>query len=246
MANTRRSSRSTASAASAAAADPEHSSPNKDTPDNQRDAAAIDSTHQAADAPHEKQDQKLEGSDPDLIPSSVSDTPTADQLAEAATTPIHSDVQEQEQEQKSSKHESTQDHGHDHDYDRDSHQHPAVNKDEHDSGPAEREDPQEPVHSLHLQSHIKGVPGHGHHATTAAEAEDHDAHADELNGSAPPMSGMTEAEPTKDLETLKHGKRTVEEDSNTIAEETQDYIAGAYKSPFRHTSKSEKAGKEER
>ncbi|KAF9575245.1 hypothetical protein EC968_003886 [Mortierella alpina] len=242
MANARRSSRSTARSASTAAADPEHDSANKDASDNQNDSAAIDSTHQAADTPHEKQDQKLEGSDPDLIPSSVSETSTADaadQLAEAATTPIQKDLQEQELEPKPSKDESTPDHDHN------SHPHPVVNEDEHASGPVDQEDPQEPVHSLHLQSHIKGVPGHGHHATTAVEAED-DASAEELNGTAPSLSGMTEAEPAQGLETMKHGKRAVEEDSNTIADETQDYLAGAYKSPFRHTSKSEKAGKEER
>ncbi|KAF9280431.1 hypothetical protein BGZ68_007242 [Mortierella alpina] len=237
MANARRSSRSTARSASTAAADPEHDSPNKDTSDNQSDSAAIDSTHQATEPPHQKRDQKLEETDPDLMPSSTSDSPTADQLAEAATTPINKDLQEQEQEQTESKNESSHDHDHDQD------PHPAGNKDEHASGPADKEDPQETVHSIHLQSHIKGVPGHGHHATTAVEDEGQDANADELNG-ASALSGTTEAEPG--LESLKHGKRAVEEDSNTIAEETQDYIAGAYKSPFRHTSKSEKAGKEER
>ncbi|KAF9942038.1 hypothetical protein BGZ67_003324 [Mortierella alpina] len=237
MATARRSSRSTARSASTAAADPERNSPNKDTPDGQSDSAAIDSTHQAADAPHEKQDQKLEGADPDLIPSATSDSPTADQLAEAATTPIHSDLQEQQQDQESSKKES----GHDRDHD--SHPHPADSKDEHASGPADKEDPQEPIHSLHLQSHIRGVPGHGHHATTAVDAEDNDENAEELNATDPPMSGKTEDEPAEGLETLKHGKRAVEDDSNTMAEE---YLTGAYKSPFRHTSKSEKAGKEER
>ncbi|KAF9962372.1 hypothetical protein BGZ72_006193 [Mortierella alpina] len=237
MANARRSSRSSARAASTAEADPERDSPNKDTPDNQSDSPAVDSTHQANDTPHEKLDQKLEANDPDLIRTST-DSPTADQLAEAATTPIHSDLQEHEQEHKTSKNESTHDHA--------SHQHPADDKDEHGSGSAEKEDPQEPMHSIHLQGHLKGVPGHGHHATTAVEADGHDPSEDELNGAVPPSAGMTEAESATGLDTLKYGKRAVEEDSNTIAEETQDYLTGTYKSPFRHTSKSEKAGKEER
>ncbi|KAF9583563.1 hypothetical protein BGW38_009166 [Lunasporangiospora selenospora] len=56
---------------------------------------------------------------------------------------------------------------------------------------------------------------------------------------------------TVELPTKIHhhiGKRTVDElDSNTVGDsEAQDYLAGAYKSPYRHTHKAEKVGREER
>ncbi|KAG0213728.1 hypothetical protein BGX28_003672 [Mortierella sp. GBA30] len=225
MPNSRKSTRSTAKAASGANSDPQSDASTNDTvnPD-QVDDSTVDSTHLANEPPHEKLDQKLEANDPDII--SASEPSTTEQLNEAATTPIHDDLQEQEQDEDEIKRESTEAH----DVHRD--------KGTMNMGSYAAETDNE-MNSIQLLGHIKGVPGLGHQDMAGSSQNDIVSHkTDDNNESIDEPEG---------LEALKHGKRSVDQDKNTVAEEeAHDYLAGAYKSPFRHTHKAEKAGKEER
>ncbi|KAI7818826.1 hypothetical protein BC939DRAFT_480120 [Gamsiella multidivaricata] len=235
MTNTRKSTRSKAAAASASNPEPqpEHSSSNESTPT----TTAVDSTHQATETAHAKDDQKLEANDSDLLQTSES-LPT-EQLSEAATTPINNEVEEEEPMKSTDHHQN-----------------------EHKESEAEakglRGDWLKQANAATMQTES------GAHAETTGTASE--------PGPVPAGGGIEEAQPIHEitatavdpiaagpipiandktpqaemLETNKHAKRAVEQDSNTVAEEEQDYLGGAYKSPFRHTHKAEKAGKEER
>ncbi|KAF9307729.1 hypothetical protein BG003_000304, partial [Podila horticola] len=141
---TRRSSRSQTKAAAAAAAESSESTiiPPEDTSlATPHDSAAatptsssIDTTHldQTSAQHHEKKDQSLEASDPDLNAGS-----TEDQVSDAVSTPINVEV---ESAPAGHHHEGTAEH-----------------KEEPELEPMKDA---EPVHEIHLVGHIKGVPNY--------------------------------------------------------------------------------------
>ncbi|GJJ74040.1 hypothetical protein EMPS_06398 [Entomortierella parvispora] len=190
-----------------------------------------DNAHQSSD-PHEKKDQVLEASDPDLNPTSSSVTVSpkaspavAEQLDDAVGTPINEDIEEQDPVEGAI--DTIQD---------------EYNNEEQEDSPDQDvsvEDPEaeDEEEALRLD---KGVSHHVNDsgASAAGSVKGHHRHG-EVNHSLGSPAGAT-----------KHAKRPAEDhfiDSNTTQDdETQDYLAGAYKSPFRHTHKAEKVGKEER
>ncbi|KAF9186694.1 hypothetical protein BGZ51_009816 [Haplosporangium sp. Z 767] len=226
MASVRRSSRSSASKnATSTLADPELDTPSKDsmTPEQTSDSSsspAVDSTHQANEPPHEKKDQKLEATDPDLIPDSSSSS-AVDQLGEAALTPVDNDVQEEEETKEKPLDEQPHSHEQEH-----------KELEPHKVSPGEHE----PLQSVHLKDQTIDVSSDSEPSNMTTSSSYKEAE----HGSSGTMGAV------EHMEAIKHSKRGVPEDSNTVSEEVGDYLAGTYKSPFRHTHKSEKAGKEER
>ncbi|KAF9117523.1 hypothetical protein BGW39_002096 [Mortierella sp. 14UC] len=217
------------------------STPDPDTPEQTASEASdpsSDSTHQSNEPTHEKSDQQLEATDPD-IPTNSSESSTVDQVKDAVGTPINSEIEEEEPVSTDSGTGGTL-----------AAQEEALN--------SERK-----IHSVQLADHIKGVPeqskhhyhnesehGHDHdhdhdqNATTSAP-KDVEANTTETNrhGHSQHSSGDKEAMlEVEELDSTKHAKRTADDQ----ARERHDYLAGAYKSPFRHTHKVEKVGREER
>jgi hypothetical protein len=195
-----------------------------------------DSTHLSNEATHEKSDQQLEATDPDISTNS-SESPSIDQVTDSIGTPLNSEIQEEEY----------------------------VSS---DSGAgrmlATQEEtpyPESKAHSIRLAGHNKEVSEqskhhhdysdfeHRHHhdhdqnATTSAP-KDTESNTAETNRSSHNQHLSMNMEGIQDLEELdstKHAKRTVDDQ----AKERHDYLAGAYKSPFRHAHKVEKVGREE-
>ncbi|KAI1303888.1 hypothetical protein EDD11_005294 [Mortierella claussenii] len=241
MATPRRSSRSQATASTAVAetlGSPSEKTAATPEPSDKSSPSAsngTDNTHQAAETAHVKKDQQLEATDPDILSAPLNPA-AAEQLNEAATTPINTEIQEEEpmssQQQQLSEEASVDAHNH-----QNSHQDVVERH-------VVSEEGKEPVHSVRLVGHIKGVPGHSHGQPTEQDNRKELSALDEpaqSNGATVGMQSMNNEGQ------VKHAKRAVDEDTNTVAEEElQDYNAGAYKSPFRHTHKAERAGKEER
>ncbi|KAG0202680.1 hypothetical protein BGX31_003534 [Mortierella sp. GBA43] len=228
MTNTRRSSRSKATTDSAAHSDPETAAQNSGTIEADVDDSTVDSTHQAVETAKAKQDQMLEATDPDVAAAADTQDPTTEQLTEAVTTPINVDLQEEEPVTEAH-------HRHHH------HHHHHVQEET------------EPTTSLSSET-TEHMPS-GKTQNSAIDIQDDD-HVDG-SGVQVPLSTSDELETTTTTTTntdtttttpatTKHAKRAVDDDSNTVAEEQLDYIAGVYKSPFRHSHKAERAGKEER
>ncbi|KAF8945356.1 hypothetical protein BGZ47_002816 [Haplosporangium gracile] len=216
------------------------SSPDQTATHNSESSA--DSTHQSSEATHEKSDQKLEATDPDVSTTTSDDSSTVNQVNDAVSTPINSEIQEEEPVS-------------------------AENTDAGSDGGSlavqeEEVNSDNKVHSIHLAGHIKGVPGqskqvhdsgdgqhyeHDHdQGTTASVPKDIESNTAEANRHGHVDSqhlfgdkeGLQEVD---ELESTKHAKRTADDQ----ARERHDYLAGTYKSPFRHTHKAEKVGREE-
>lgn len=241
---------STSSSDSAAAINADSPRQDSDSPDqttNHNSGSTADSTHQASEATHEKNDQRLEATDPDVSTTMSDDSTTTDQVNDAVGTPINNEIEEEE----------------------------PVRTNNADTGSVggslavhevEEVNPENKVHSIKLVGHIQGVPGgskqvydsdHGQHneyeqhehdqSTPASVPEDIESNTAETNrhghGHSQHLSedkeGLQEVE---ELELTKHAKRTADDQ----ARERYDYLAAAYKSPFRHTHKAEKVGREER
>lgn len=214
--------------------------------------------------PHEKKDQILEASDPDLdrTSSSVTVSPTAspavaEELNDAVGTPINIDVQEEPIEIAVDNNITSGDKNKDEDpkeVDDSLEQEPL------DNTPSKDQE-QDLEHSIELDGHLKN---HGHTQSFDTNGGDH-LHHDHHPGKDQNSNGLhhhlgsgevhhSSSHNTLRVNALKHVKRPAEDrflhhdrDSNTVQdEEEQDYLTGAYKSPFRHTHKAEKAGKEER
>ncbi|KAF9902238.1 hypothetical protein BX616_001996 [Lobosporangium transversale] len=208
------------SSGSQAAAATENASSTTESPEvSNGSPSAVDSTHQAAETVHEKEDQKLEANDPDLL---ASNKETTEPSSEASTTPINNaEVQETD---------------------------PAR------SQPAEEIKQHELEHKEPLEQPITDGSTRGADRDVLSHKAEADAPVDPASAAIATDSqenGSSENDTKvqyvgEEHEVNKHAKRPVEQDSNTLAEEAQDYSAGAYKSPFRHTHKAEKAGKEER
>ncbi|KAF9117112.1 hypothetical protein BGX27_003574 [Mortierella sp. AM989] len=204
MATTRKSSRSNAAAAA---------NPQPEQPTSVSEEPVIDSTHQASEPSHVKDDQKLEAADSGLSTTESAPTEQPSEAAEAVTTkmqePESTSVQEHQNEQKE---------------------------------PEAATPSEEPINSIHLIGHIKGLPGQAldKDATQKELLEKHLKVMSEDNSltSAPTHQPTETVPPVEGIETTKHPKRPVENDSNTIEE--QDYSNGAYKSPFRHSEKIDK------
>lgn len=252
---TRRSSRSQTKAAAAIAEASESTStpPQQDSAiASPHDSAAATPTVSSSDATHtdqtsalhhEKKDQSLEASDPDVNAAS-----TEDLVHDAVSTPINAEIESMPTEP---------------------HQDGTAEHKE-----ADPVKDAEPMHEIHLIGHIKGVPHHhteelkkdGEHEVKKTEAHfEHHHHATEGHHHATEghhhateshhhtgghhHSSESHHKAGED-ETIKHVKRPVEADSNTeghaVDAEAQDYLTGAYKSPFRHAHKGEQAGKQER
>lgn len=221
MTNTRRSARSKASTDASAHADPDGAIQDSFTTAEQVDDLIIDSTHQAVEPAHTKQDQRLEATDPDVIAIEDQDLVPIEQLDEAVTLPISSEIQEEEV---------------------------VV------SGGQQFKET-EPFTSSASVS--KSSPSLGQTMDVKNDAVEHkqpneadkvEATHGETLASSEHVADQASHPSTDGLETTttKHAKRSVDEDSNTVAEEHLDYSAGVYKSPFRHPLKAERAGKEER
>ncbi|KAG0251175.1 hypothetical protein BGZ95_006973 [Linnemannia exigua] len=195
---------------------------------------SFDSTHQSNEATLEKSDQQLEATEPD-ISTNCSESSTADQVKDAVGTPINTEIQEEE----------------------------PVSKDSGAGGmlavQEEDSNPESKAHSIQLAGHIKGVSRrskHLHHDseheqhhnydqnTTTSASKDVESNTEETNRhghsqhSSSDKKAIQEAE---ELDLTKYAKRTADDQ----AQERHDYLAGAYKSPFRHTHKVEKVGHEE-
>ncbi|KAG0327540.1 hypothetical protein BGZ99_007378 [Dissophora globulifera] len=214
--------------------------------------SGVDSTHQAHESEGLKEDQKQETADLGMGASSSTAEPellNTERLNEAASTPINKEIDEVEPvselagptEHKEVEVKSTL--------------------------PAPEEAVPKPMETTHLgttamsdsvgtvtdAATTAAMPQMGSdHLTTAAMPQMGTGHlVTPAAGDMPQMEtgqladDKVENLPTDGLETTKHAKRPIEFDSNTVTEEL-DYSAGAYKSPFRHTHKAEKAGKEER
>ncbi|KAG0029615.1 hypothetical protein BGZ81_003583 [Podila clonocystis] len=240
---TRRSSRSQTKAATAAAveaSEPTITPPQDSTIATPHDSAAATPTSSSADTTHldqtsaqhhVKKDQSLEASDPDVNASS-----TEDLVHDAVSTPINEEI---ESVPAGHHHEDTAEHK--------------------EEAHSVRDD--EPVHEIHLVGHIKGVPHHhseehtkeGEHEANNTEAhfghhrhaaEGHH-HSSEDHHSAENHHHSMESQHKGEDEAIKHVKRPVEADSNSeghvVDTEAQDYLTGAYKSPFRHVHKGEQA-----
>ncbi|KAF9899223.1 hypothetical protein EC991_009279 [Linnemannia zychae] len=217
------------------------STPDPDSPEqttNRSSDPNSDSTHQSNEPTHEKSDQQLEATDPD-VSSNSSESSTADQVKDAVGTPINSEIQGEE----------------------------PVSKESGAGGmlatQEETSNPEGKVHTIQLAGHFKGIPGqskhHNHHHHNDSEHGRHSDHDQNATTSAPKEieSNTTEAnrhahsqhssgdrvamQEVEELDSTKHGKRTADDQ----ARERHDYLAGAYKSPFRHTHKVEKVGREE-
>ncbi|KAF9544021.1 hypothetical protein EC957_000290 [Mortierella hygrophila] len=231
------------SAAAANADSPRQDTDSADQAATYNSGSTIDSTHQSSEAMHEKSDQKLEATDPDLTATTSDDSSTIDQVNNAVDTSIDSEIQEEE----------------------------PVRTDNADAGndggslgvqEEEESNPESKVHSIQLAGHIKGVPKQVHHSDHGQRYEhrqhDHDqspaasvpkdieSNTAETNrqghGLSQHSSGDKEgSQEVEEMESTKHAKRTADDQ----AKERHDYIAGAYKSPFRHTHKVEKVGREE-
>ncbi|KAG0368249.1 hypothetical protein BGX24_002891 [Mortierella sp. AD032] len=214
-----------------------NSTPSPDSPEqttNESSEPSSDSTHQSNEAPPEKSDQQLEATDPD-VSTNCSASSTADQVKDAVGTPINTEIQEEE----------------------------PVSIDSGTSGTLaiQEEDshPESTVHSIQLAGHIKGVSGRSKHLHYNSEHEQHHNYDQNTTTSAPKnvesntpetnrhghsQHSSTDKEAIQEAEELdstKHAKRTADDQ----AKERHDYLAGAYKSPFRHTHKVEKVGREE-
>ena len=247
MTNTRRTSRSKAAADSSANTDLETLSQDSIPEGSSATATAVennDSTHQAVESAHIKQDQKLEASDdPDVMPA-TQDPATMESIIEAASTPTHLDIQEgtlsssgggaagllDHKEPLMSKHHEVVD------VDALEHHHHGSSKAPDEVILVEEE---EEVTTTTTRTNDGDAPVS---ETMSSMTHGHGEHVDPSQVPLPPSSPMEGNE----LGTTKHAKRAVDEDSNTLAEEQHDYSAGVYKSPFRHAHKAERAGKEER
>ncbi|KAK3816652.1 MAG: hypothetical protein J3Q66DRAFT_343106 [Benniella sp.] len=248
MTNTRRTSRSKAAADSSAHTDLETLSQDSVPEGSSATASAVennDSTHQAVESAHIKQDQKLEASDdPDVMPA-TQDPTTMESINEAASTPINLDIQEEgplsssggaaglldHKESPMSKHHEVVDVD-------------AFEHHQHGSSKAPNEvilvEEEEEVTTTTTRTNDGDAP---ESETMSSMTHGHGEDVDPSQVPLPPSSSPMEE---NGLGTTKHAKRAVDEDSNTLAEEQHDYIAGVYKSPFRHAHKAERAGKEER
>ncbi|KAF9161802.1 hypothetical protein BGX20_001980, partial [Mortierella sp. AD010] len=213
MTITRRASRSSAAAAAATDSQPEtiaHDSTSSEQPTAASEDSTVDSTHQASEHSHVKEDQRLEAAESGL---STEESTTAEQPSEVAETVA---TESHENEKKESDESALHQEG------------------------------KEDINSVHLVGHIKGIPGHVQESDTVRKQSTKD-HLEAINDDNSltddaPVPQTTETVPqVEQLETTKHAKRPVEDDSNTVEE--HDYSAGTYKSPFRH---SEKVGKEDR
>ncbi|KAG9066528.1 hypothetical protein KI688_012436 [Linnemannia hyalina] len=244
----RHSSKQAASSSDSAAAT-NADSPRQDTDSPDQTAtynsgSTVDSTHQSSEATHEKSDQKLEATDPDVSATTSDDSFTVDQVNNAVDTSIISEIQEEEP-VRTDNADAGSDGGS-----------LAVQEEEEESNPESK------VHSIQLAGHIKGVPKQVHHSDHGQHHEhtqhDHDqsptasvpkdiaSNTAETNrqghGHSQHSSGDKEGfQEVEELESTKHAKRTADDQ----AKERHDYTAGAYKSPFRHTHKVEKVGREE-
>ncbi|KAF9300856.1 hypothetical protein BGZ91_009710 [Linnemannia elongata] len=236
------------SAATTNADSPRQGTDSPDQTTTHNSESIVDSTHQSSEATHEKTDQTLEATDPDVSKTTSGDSSTADDVNDAVGTPIDSEIQEEEPVRT---------------YNAD-----AGGADSDGGSLAveeEKANSENKVHSIHLAGHIKGVPGrskqvydsdHGQHheheqhdhdqSTAASVPKDIESNTAETNRhghthsqqSPEDQEGLQEVE---ELESTKHAKRTADDQ----AKERHDYLAGAYKSPFRHTHKVEKVGREE-
>ncbi|KAG0006585.1 hypothetical protein BGZ65_006370 [Modicella reniformis] len=181
-----------------------------------------DNTHQAAESAHTKDDQRLEATDPDLANQGPV---TTEQLSEVATEIINLDAQEEK---------SISGGGHQ-----------SIDHKEIETVPTfsasasasvfdnlESASPNKDVETDAIEHKKPDQVDKTVQATTDSEV------------SVPDNSKGHHQLKDNGLEATKHRKRNFDEDSNTVVEEEHDYVA--YKSPFRHTYKVEKAGKEER
>ncbi|KAF9343625.1 hypothetical protein BGX34_006548 [Mortierella sp. NVP85] len=238
MTNTRRTSRSKAAADSSAHTDLETLSQDSIPEGTSATATAVennDSTHQAVESAHIKQDQKLEASDdPDVMPA-TQDPATMEAIIEAASTPINLDIQEEGP-------LSSSDGGAAGLLD---HKEPPMSKDHEvvdvDALDGSSKDPNEVI-LVEEEEEDTTTRTNEEDAPVSETMHGHREHVDPSQVPLPPSSPME----GNGLGTAKHAKRAVDEDSNTLAEEQHDYSAGVYKSPFRHAHKAERAGKEER
>lgn len=207
---------------------------------------STDSTHQSAETTHEKIDQKLEASDPDLL--TTDDSSTVDQVQDAVGTPINTEIREEEPVSLDNVGSS--------DGELRSGSLAVEEEKEEEEGDLDNESSK--IYSTQLAGHIRGVPGQSKHRLYDEHDQDQSA-----TGSVPEIiesnmaetnrhghgqrlsedtEGIQEVEDVEELDSTKHAKRIADDQ----AKERHDYVAGAYKSPFRHTHKAEKVGREER
>ncbi|KAF9123663.1 hypothetical protein BGX30_001319 [Mortierella sp. GBA39] len=251
MTITRNSSKqATSSSDSAAATNADSPREGTDSPDQtatRNSRSTADSTHQSSEATHEKSDQKLEATDPDVSATTSDDSSTVDQVNDAVDTLINSEIQEEEP-VKTDNADAGSDGG-------------SLAVQEEEGEEEEGSNLENKVHSIQSVGHIKGVSkqvhdsNHGQHhehgqhdhdqSTTASVPKDIESNTVESNrqghGQSQHSSGDKEGFlEVEELESTKHAKRTADDQ----AKERHDYIAGSYKSPFRHTHKVEKVGRE--
>ncbi|KAF9378162.1 hypothetical protein CPB97_009742 [Podila verticillata] len=261
--STRRSSRSQTKAAAAAVAE---ASELTSTPPQQDSAIATphdsaagtptasssDATHidQTSALHHEKKDQTLEASDPDVNAAS-----TEDLVQDAVSTPINAEIESMPVE---NHHDGTAEHEEvdpvkDAEPVHEIHLVGHIKGVPHHHTEEHKKDGEREVKKTeaHFEHHHHATEGH-HHATEShhpTEGHHHslEGHHHSLGGHHHSSEGRHKA---GEDETIKHVKRAVEADSNTeglaVDAEAQDYLTGAYKSPFRHAHKGEQAGKEQR
>ncbi|KAG0282625.1 hypothetical protein BGZ96_000301 [Linnemannia gamsii] len=226
-------------------------SPDQTTTINKNDSGtSTDSTHQSAEATHEKNDQKLEASDPDLL-TTTDDSSTVDQVQDAVGTPINSEIREEEPVSLDDDVGGSKD-------DDDDGELGSGSLAMMEEGNLDLESNR--VYSTTLAGHVRGVPGQSKHrhydehdqdqSATGSVPEEIESNTAETNrhGYGQHLSEdkgrieEVEGEEVEELESTKHAKRMADD----LAKERHDYVAGAYKSPFRHTHKAEKVGREER
>ncbi|KAF9927920.1 hypothetical protein FBU30_002758 [Linnemannia zychae] len=195
--------------------------------------STFDSTHQVNEETYEKIDQKLEASDPDIQTAS-SDSFTVDQDENVMDTPISNEIQEEEtvSSDDSPKGGSL-----------------ALKNEQSDSGL----DGKTQSSQIKGDHNVKGTPNSSKHiqdmtsnhlqggATASVPIEIHSNEA-ETNREAYEQRSLSGKDIIPGEEGLSKHARWVAEDQ---AKERYDYLAGAYKSPYRHMHKAEKVGREE-
>ncbi|KAF9084351.1 hypothetical protein BGX29_002597 [Mortierella sp. GBA35] len=204
--------------------------------------STVDSTHQSTSPTHEKSDQQLEATDPDISTADASSS-TVDQVKDAVGTPINSEIQEEEPLTTGSEEGGSL----------------AVHSSREDDS-----NPEDKVHSIQLAGRSKkqhSVTGLDHTfdhdqgsspkdgESNTAETNRHDRNQHSTSSSSLSHSSSVDKEhhgegglmQAEELDSTKHAKRMVDDQ----ARERHDYLAGAYKSPFRHAHKVEKVGREE-
>jgi hypothetical protein len=235
---------------------PTNNNNDNDDDDDVDSRPSTDSTHQSTEATHEKSDQTREATDPDLLLNTTDNSSTVDRVQDAVGTPINTEIQEEEPVRANNTGENDEGSG-------SGSLAAAV-----EGGDSNAEDSK--VHSIRLASHIRGVPGrskqqqhHHHHDEGESDSGQHHDQDQNATGSVPEGIESNTAETNSrhghgqkhssvdneglyEVEELdsssKHAKRVADDQ----AKERHDYLAGAYKSPFRHTHKVEKVGREER